>query len=426
MSEEPRTSSPGPTPSGGPFRALRSRPYRLFFCGQVLSVIGTWTQATAVAWILVRETGDGKALGLVIALQFFPLLLLGAWSGALADRLDRRHLLLGANIAAGLVALATAVAVASGHTSVSTLATASLLLGLTSAIETPARQSFVSQLVTPVDLQSALGLNGAIMTGSRLLGSALAGLLIATLGAETCLYVNAASFLAAIAALALLGRENLRASPRLARAKGQVRAGLRYAWRNVELRLPLLSMAVVGTLAFNAQVTTPLLARITFRAGPALFAAFSAAGGFGALLGSIRAASRRKAEAHHIAVTALGFGAMTLAIAAAPRVELGLVAMAVASFFGSQFIQACSARVQTVTASEFRGRVTALYSILFLGSTPIGSLIMSALIDATNPRFAYVLAGTTTVLCGVAVHLRSRPAVPFISEGGPLPRHSLN
>jgi hypothetical protein len=239
------------------------------------------------------------------------------------------------------------------------------------------------------------------MTGSRMVGSAVAGLLLVSLGASVCLYVNAVSFCAVIVALGSMSAGELRLVPPLARGKGQVRDGLRYAMREVDVRFPLAAMAVIGTLALNNQVTTPLLARVTFHSGPALFAAFGAAGGCGAMMGAIVAAGRRHVTVGVIGIAALAFGLLTLGVAFAPWAWVALPFMACSSFGASMYLSSTNARLQQVSDPSYRGRVMSLYAILFLGSTPVGSVIVSAIADVTNPRIAIAVGAVATVAVGV-------------------------
>ena len=338
-----------------------------------------------------------------MALQFTPLLLLGAWAGAIADRSDKPRVLQLTSVAAALIALATAVLVSNGHHSTPLLAAMALLGGCAGAFETPTRQSMAAELVPKADLPSAVGLNGAIMTSSRMVGTAVAGLLIATIGAPACLYLNAASFLAVVVAMHLLRREELFAVRRAAAGKGQIRQGLRYALREREVRLPLAALAVIGTLALNQQVTTPLLARITYHAGPTLFAAFGSVSGAGALMGALTAASRRQAGAALIGRAALLFGVAAVAVAFAPGPIAALPLLALTSFAASMYVAATNTRLQHVADPAFRARVVALYAILFLGSTPVGSIIVSAISAASNPRVAVGFGGAATILTGVVM-----------------------
>jgi MFS family permease len=391
-------------PSGaqaGAFRALRVRNYRLFFIGQVLSVIGTWIQATAVGWIVLQKTHDSTGLGLVVALQFLPLLLFGAYAGTVADRHDKRTILIVANVSAAAVALATALLVSNDAASVAVLAAMSLLLGCATAFETPTRQSFIAELVQPRDIPSAVGLNGATMTGARVVGSAVAGLVLAALGASICLYVNAASFGAVIVALVMMHQEELRPAVVVERGRHQIRDGIRYAMRLPEVRFPLLAMAVVGTISLNSQVLAPLLARITFHSGPELFAAFGAAVAVGALGGSLVAARATSSTVTLIGTSALAFGVVYSLVAFAPWASLAMLGLAGAFFFASMYIAWTNARLQQESHDAYRGRVMAFYSIVFLGSTPIGSVIVSAVAEATDPRVAVLLGGLAAAGTGI-------------------------
>lgn len=380
----------------------------------MLSVIGSWTHNTAVAWLIVERSASPTKLGLVVALQFTPLLVLGAWAGAIADRVPKRTLLFLANSGAALVAAATATVVAAGQRSVGVLGVFSFLLGCAQAFEVPARQSFTAELVPGEDLASAVGLNGATMSFSRLAGSALAGVLLIVVGAPACLYLNAVSFLAVLAALVLMRpSELLRRPARPSTRKGQVRAGLRYAASRPEVRFPLVAMAVIGTLALNQQVTTPLLARLTFHAGPGLFAAFGAVGGLGALCGALTAAGRRAVSESLIGKVALGFGLFTVGAAASPVPWLAMPLLAGASFFASQYISSTSARLQTVTDDAFRGRVLSLNSILFLGSTPVGGLVISGISQTTNPRIGVAVGGIAAAGVGAAALARRAVGTPL-------------
>jgi MFS family permease len=400
----------------GAFRALRTRNYRLFFVGQVLSVIGTWVQTTAVGWIVLHETGDSTGLGIVVALQFLPLLVLGAWAGTIADRTDKRRILILANVAAALVALATALLVSNGQGTVAVLAVTSLLMGCAMAFETPTRQSFIAELVPPEDIPSAVGLNGATMTGARVIGSGVAGVLLALLGASICLYVNAVSFTAVIVALWLMRPSELRPAHVVERTRRQIRAGLRYVMRTPEVRFPLLAMAVIGTISLNSPVVAPLLARITFHAGPGVFAAFGAAGALGALAGSLVAARAVGSTVSLIGQSALAFGVVYSLTAFAPWAWLAMVGLGGAFFFASMYIAWTNARLQQESDAAYRGRVMALYSIVFLGSTPIGSIIVSAVSEVTNPRVAVLLGGIAAVGTGLVALARVRRSTRVTHE----------
>ncbi len=394
--------------SGSPFRALRVRNYRVYFVGNVLSIAGTWTQNVAVAWIVLRETGSSSSLGLVVALQFFPLLVLGAWAGSIVDRVDIRRMLVVTSASGGVVAFATAVLVSTGHRSVFVLGSMSLLLGCAAAFDIPARQAFVGELVEPALFPSAVGLNGATQGGARTIGSALAGVLITAIGAAACLYVNALSFVAVVLALLMLDASTFHGGKRTSAGPGRVSDGLRYVVRAPEIRFPLVAMAFMGTLALNQQVTTPLLARLTFDSGPGLFAAFSIVGAAGATCGSVLVASRREATVQLIGATAMLLGLLTFVVAAAPHAWLAIVALGISSVFMSMYISGTSSRLQQVTDPAFRGRVMSFYVVLFLGSTPVGSLLVGGLAQVANPRVAVASGAAVAVAVGAVGLTRHR------------------
>ncbi len=391
--------------SVGAFRALRTRNYRVFVVGQLLNVTGSWMHSTAVAWILVGPEGDATGLGLVVALQFLPLLLLGVWAGSVADRVDRRILLVAANTVSALVALVTAVAVSAGHGSLVVFAPASLALGVCTAFETPARQSLVGTLVGPADLSSAVALNGSVMTSSRMLGAALAGVLIDLVGADVCLFVNAGSYFAAVAAVTMMDASAIRSTDRRSSPDdgGGVRDGLRYARSHPDLRVVLGALAVVGTLAINAQLTGALLARITFDAGPGLFAAFASFGALGALAGTMITARQSDASVATIGRASVVLGAFALGAAVAPGASVAVAAMSLSALGGGWYISSTSARIQLVTADAYRGRVMSLYAVLFLGTTPIGSAVVTVVTELANPRLAVAVGGVSAAATGAAL-----------------------
>ncbi len=411
-----RSATPegAPRGSGSPFRALRVRNYRIYFVGSVLSIAGTWTQNVAVAWIVLQETKSSSALGLIVALQFAPLLLLGAWAGSIADRIEPRTVLIVTSASGGVFALMTAVLVSTGHRSVLVLGVMSLLLGCAGAFDITARQVFVSELVPAADIPSAVGMNGATQGGARTIGSALAGVLIAAIGAAACLYVNALSFVAVVLALLMLDPSSFYGGKRTSTGKERVIDGLRYARHAPEIRFPLVAMAFMGTLALNQQVTTPLLARLTFDSGPGLFAMFSIVGAAGATCGAILVASRRESTVRLLGTTSLLLGLLTFVVAGAVHAWLAIVALGVASVFMSMYVSGTSSRLQQVTDPAFRGRVMSIYVVLFLGSTPVGSLLIGGLAQVTNPRVAVAVGAAVSVVVGVIGLARSRRLDPQV------------
>lgn len=411
------------------FGALGTRNYRLWFFGQTVSQSGTWMQAVAQnALVLFRLHGSALDLGVTAALQFGPVLVLGSVGGLLADRFDKRRLLLFTQAAFAAQALALGVLVATGTAQLWMVWLLALLMGTINAFDAPARQSFVVEMVGPADLANAVGLNSVIVNSSRMLGPAVAGILIVTVGIAWTFLLNAASFLAVLAALLAMRKGELRPTPRAPRAKGQIRAGLRYAWRTRELRLPLAMMAVIGTLAYNFTVILPLFADL-FERGAGTYSALTTAMGIGALAGALGAAARREPSYRQLVVVAFAFGVFLLGVAVAPTLPLTFVLLVPMGAASVLFIATGNSLLQLASSAVMRGRVMALWSIVFLGSTPIGAPLTGFVAANVGVRAALALGGAATVLTAVAAGFsvaRMMPArdVATSREGTAFPRGS--
>lgn len=249
------------------FRALRIRNYRMYFFSQIVSMTGTWAQSVAQIWLVLQLTHSGVALGIVTGLQFAPILLFGAWTGLLADRVDKRRLVIATQATAAVLALVLGVITAADVVELWMIYVLAFGVGIATAVEIPARQSFVLEMVGEEDLVNAVGLNSAVFTSARIAGPAIAAVLISTAGIAWCFFLNAASFLAVVAALTRMDADRLQPTPRIPRSKGQIREGLRYVRSRPDLSLALVLMAVVGTLAFNFRVILPLMATEVFGGG---------------------------------------------------------------------------------------------------------------------------------------------------------------
>jgi MFS family permease len=400
------------------FRSLRVRNYRLYFLGQMVSVSGTWMQNVAQGWLVLRLTGSGVALGTVVALQFLPMLMFGPVGGLVADRFDKRRILFATQSSAGLLALALGLLTARHIVSVLDVDVLAALLGVVNLFDNPARQSFVVEMVGPKDLPNAISLNSVVMNTARVIGPALAGVLIATVGIAVCFLANAASYLAVLGGLALMREAELYRAPQAPRRRGQLREGLAYAWREADIRDVLVAVAVVGTLAYNFQVTLALLAKQTFRGGAGTYSLLTSLMGGGAVAGGLLVASRRSPTPGRLAALAFGFGLFVLGVAAAPSlaVAAGLaVPMGAASI---AFIATANTSLQLAAAPTMRGRVMALYAIAFLGSTPIGGPLVGFVGEVAGARAALGLGGVATVATGLVLawraglvrHAASRPA----------------
>lgn len=399
------------------FRALHVRNFRLYFMGQVVSVSGTWMQTVALALLILSPHlhGNGFDVGAATALQYLPMLLFGTLGGLVADRVNKRRLLIVTQAAAGLLALVLAVLTASGGITMSDVFLLATLLGVVTLFTNPARQAFVSDMVDRELLPNAVSLNSVLMNSARVVGPAIGGVLIYTVGFAACFYVNAGSYVAVIVALVLMRAQELYHTGGVARAKGQIREGLRYAWSNPSLRNPLLAIAVVGTLAFNFTTTLPLLAEYTFHGGAGTYSAFTAAMGAGAIVGGLTVAHRSRPSAALLGLIGLGFGAMIALVALSPSELLTLLALVLMGVGSIAFIATANATIQLTAEPAMRGRVMSLYAIAFLGSTPIGAPLMGWISDTSSPRVALVIGAVAAMVASVPLARQwSRRSAPTL------------
>jgi len=383
------------------FRSLRIRNYRLYFVAQTVSMSGTWLQSVALSWLVLQLTDSAVALGAITALLFGPTLVLGPWGGVLADRVDKRRLLIVTQSSAAVFALALGLVTVLGFVELWMVGGLALLTGVAVALDMPSRQSFVIEMVGPDDVANAVGLNSVIVNASRIVGPALAGVLIVSVGIGVCFLVNAASFLVVITALLLMRVGELQPAPPVRREPGQLRAGLRHAWGVVNLRVPLLMMAVVSTLGYNFSVLLPLLAQRVYGRGAGSYGALSAAMGVGALAGALLAAGRARPSRRVLVASTLAFGVFSLAVAAAPGFRSGLLVLLPMGAAAVLFISTTNAMLQLNAAPEMRGRVMALWAMLFLGSTPIGAPIAGLLVRGVGVRWAIAFGGLATLAAAV-------------------------
>jgi MFS family permease len=384
------------------FRALTVRNYRLYFTGQVISVSGTWMQMVAQTYlILYRLHGTGVDVAIGTGLQFLPLLLAGPFGGLIADRLDKRKVLYATQSAAGILALVFGGLVLSDAVKLWEVYALAAGLGCVNLFDNPARQTFVSEMVGLDLLPNAVSLNSVLMNSARVIGPAIGGVLILTVGVGLCFVVNAASYVAVIIALTLMRPHELNRRPGVVRAKGQVREGLRYVWATADLRAPLISMAIVGVFAFNFTVTLPLLAKFTFHGGAGLYSAFLAAMGAGAVIGGLYTAHRSNPSTRMLAVIGLFFGALIVAVALMPTRTAAIILLVPMGAASISFIATNNATLQLRADPSMRGRVMSLNAIAFLGSTPIGAPLLGYISDASNPRVALVVGGVATLAASI-------------------------
>jgi MFS family permease len=383
------------------FRSLRVRNYRLYFSGQLVSIAGTWMQTIAIGWLVLDLSDDsGLAVGTVTALQFLPSLLFSIPAGAWVDRLDRRKLLMSTQSGLGVLALVLATLDLTDVVELWMVYVVVLCIGCITVLDTPARQSFPSDMVGDEYLSNAIGLNSAVFNSARIVGPAIGAAVIAVAGTGWCFLVNAVSFLAVILCLALMRASELHPVERVARAKGQAVEGLRYAWKHLRPNVCLL--AIFGTMALNWVVVLPLLAKVTFDGTAGTYGLMTSAQGVGALGGALFAASIERPTVRIILVSCGGFCAFNLAASVAPGIPVLIAFLVPMGFFSMVFLSAMNVTLQLSAPGQLRGRMMALYSLLMLGSTPIGGPIAGWISERFNPRWG-LAAGGLSVLIGLAV-----------------------
>jgi MFS family permease len=389
------------------FRALKSRPFRLYFAGQVASASGTFLQQTAIGWLVLQLTRSPASLGLVLAAGGIPSLLFGPWGGSIADRVDLRRLLIATQTAFGVLAALLWILAAAGSPSVGLIVTVGVVGGFVQIVDSPARQAFVSALVPPTDLASAVSLNGVVMNSARVVGPAIAGGLIVTVGTTPCFAVNALSYVAVIAAL--IAVHPLASSHRSAKASGGVRDGIRYARSRQQLWLPLTMMSLVGLLAFNFAVILPVLASKAFHGTGGTYGLLSTMLSVGSIAGSFGVGLLRHPRRVYLVAAAAAFGVCLLGTAAAPNVAVACVALLVTGAAAFSFVTLTSTTLQLHSSSAYRGRVMALFVFVYLGTTPIGSALTGWISSAAGPRVALLVGAGA---CLVAAAIGSRVHTP--------------
>jgi MFS family permease len=379
-----------------------SRNFRLFFLGQLISVTGTWVNWTAGAVLVLQLTDSGIALGIETALLFLPVLVLGVWAGSLADRFDKRRILLWANAAYGVLAAVQFVLVATGAIRVWMVFTIAFLYGLVIAVEPPTRQSFYAELVGERHVTNAVSLNSAVFTGSRVLGGALAGTMIHAFGLWSPYLFDTVSYVAVIGALLAMRPDELHRFDRADSEPGLVRAGLRYVWRSRELRVPLLVMTGVYLVTFNFGVVIPLHAVRTYGGSAREIGWLYAALGLGAFLGSITMANRQpNPTVRRLAAAAVAFGVLLAVEGLVPTFALAMTGMVLVGHASMIFAITANSTLQRWTRADMRGRVMSLYTTIFLGSTAIGGPITGWAAERYGVAVAFVASGIVAVVAGL-------------------------
>ncbi|MBA3728342.1 MAG: MFS transporter [Actinobacteria bacterium] len=405
------------------FQSLRVRNFRLFVAGQLLSGIGTWMQSVAAPWLVLQLTGSGVALGIDVGLTFLPILLFGAWGGVLADRFDNRRLQLLTQVAYAVLSMALWLLVITRVVEVWMVFVISFLMGVVTAVDMPTRQSFYLEMVGRNQLTNAMSLSTATFMGARMVGPALAGVLIGTVGVAPVFLINGISYLAVIVALLLMRSDELQRREPVPARRGQIREGVAYVWRTPALRLPMLLMAGVFMFAFNFTVLLPLLAVRSFNGDAGTYGNLLALFGGGSLAGALIMAARSSTpNVPRLALFAVLLGAVSLAVAAAPELLVAALLMPALGAIGIAFAITGNSTLQLTAADDMRGRVMALYGVIFLGSTPLGGPIAGWVGEHLGPRVGLAGGGIVAIAAGVlaVAGLRaSRNEIPAIAAAAP-------
>jgi MFS family permease len=380
------------------FTSLRIRNFRLYFFAQLISVSGTWMQTVAQAWLVLHLTGSGVDLGIVVGLQFLPMLLFGPVGGLVADRMNKRRLLFVTQTCGGVLALVLGILVVSHAVQLWQVYVLAALLGVVNLFDNPARQTFMMEMVGRDDLPNAVSLNTVVMNASRVVGPAIGGVVITLFGLGVCFFVNAASYVAVIIGLAMMHTAELRPTQRVARAKGQIREGFVYVWRTPSLRNTLLAIALIGIFAYNFTVTLALLAKTTFHGGAGTYSLLTSCMAVGAVAGGLIAAHRARPTPRLLQVLALVFGGLLAAVALAPSLAIAAVLIVLMGAASIGFIATANATLQLGADPAMRGRVMSLYAMAFLGTTPIGAPLVGAIAQWSSPRISLLTGAVATLV----------------------------
>ena len=397
------------------FASLSIPNYRRYFSGQVVSITGNWMQTVAEMWLMVQLTGSGVSVGLTAALQFLPMMLFAPWGGLLADRVSKRRLLTITQTLMALPALTLWLLTVNGSVEVWMVYALVFARGAVNAADNPARQSFVIEMVGSDRVVNAVALNSVIVHTARILGPAAAGGVIALVGVGPCFLVNALSFVAMIAALRAMDPRALHAPPEGARrGTGALRRAVAYVARTPELLIPLAMMAVLGTLSYNFQVLLPLLASFTWHGTAATYTALAVAMGVGSVAGALAAGARGRVGPRLLVGAAALFGVAELLVAAAPDLRLQVAALVPLGAVSVTFAAGVNSALQLAVEPAMRGRVMALYSMVFLGSTPIGAPLVGWIAEVAGPRGGLVLGAVAALVAAAG------GAVAFARSGRPV------
>lgn len=406
------------------FSSLSNPNYRKYFYGQTTSLIGTWMQMTAQSWLVFTLTHSATDIGFVVALQTLPVLLFGPYGGVVADRVDKRRLMIVLQSAMGLQAAVLSVLALTHVVTFLEVCVLAIVLGFNNAFENPSRQSFVLEMVGPKDLRNAVSLNSTMNNVARAVGPAIAGVIIASIGEGWCFALNALSFIAVVVSLMVMDRSTLNPSVPTQRAKGQLLDGFRYVAATPKLLFPLVMMGLVGMLAYEFQVTLPIVAGHVFHGNSEVYGILLASMGAGAVIGGLWTAAKGKTGMRAMVRAAVLFGVFITFAALSPTLWVEILALALVGFANVQFLAMTNSTLQLETDPQMRGRVMALWAVAFMGSTPIGGPLIGWITSLAGARVGLgVGAASCFIAAGIGWftvrHFRARELVapdPLASE----------
>ena len=381
----------------------------------MISNTGTWMQRVAQDWLVLELThGSGTAVGIATGLQFLPLLLFSLWGGMIADRYPKRNVLMATQASMGALALILGVLAVTGVVQVWEVFLLAFGLGMATVVDNPTRQSFAIEMVGRDDLRNAIALNSAVFNLARIVGPAVAGVVIGLIGTPAAFFLNAASYLAVIVSLVLMRPAELHPAERVARAKGQLREGLAYVRSRPDLLMTMVLIFFIATFGMNFQVTTALMSRVVFHTGAGKFGLASAVFALGALIGALVAARRGKAGMRLLIGTSLAFSVLEVATGLMPTYWLFLILLVPTGLAVISLTTTANSSVQLSTAAEMRGRVMGIYMLVFLGGAPIGSPLTGLVAQHFGTRVSLIAGGVISVLATVvvAVLVARRRGVP--------------
>jgi MFS family permease len=396
------------------FSSLRVPNYRRYYSGQAVSLVGTWMQSIALTWLVYVLTHSSLDLGLTVGAQTLPVLLLGPYGGVIADRVDKRRFMVVLQAAMGVQALILGVLTVTGVITYSEIVVLSVILGVNNTFENPIRQTFIQEMVGHDELRNAVSLNSTLFNAARVVGPAIAGILIATVGVGVCFLINAASFVAVVTSLVTLDKTKLEPSVPVVRAKGQLREGFRYVASEPRLLTLLIMMGIIGMLAYEFQVLLPVVAKQTFHGGPETYGFLTASMGVGAVFGGLITAARGRTGLRPVSIAAAVFGATILIAAVAPILAVEIGALAVVGWASVSLSATGNTTLQLDSDPSMRGRVMSLWAVAFLGSTPIGGPLMGWVAAMGGGRIGLGVGGVSCLVASaigltVVWRLKQRP-----------------